>query len=320
MSIRPFTQNVIAVIWDFEKTLIPAYMHGPLFERYGVDSKHFWEEVNALPDFYHRRGLRLLSPDTIYLSHVLTYVRAGRFPDLTNNLLKQLGGELECYPGLPSFMPRLKQEIETHPVFSKLDIRVEHYVVSTGLRQTILGSPIAPYVDEVWACELLESPAPPGFVGQLAPSESPPTVRDIGYALDNATKTRALFEINKGVNKHPEITINTRMPHDQRRVPFRNMICVADGPGDIPMFAVTNHYGGRSLAVYNAELERNFRQVADLLDEGRVQAVSPADYRPTQQTARILTYWAEQIAFRIAEERASGQGRPEQHEGEEHPR
>ena len=42
--------NIIAVIWDFDKTLVDGYMQDPIFEKYGVDAKKFWEEVNSLPD------------------------------------------------------------------------------------------------------------------------------------------------------------------------------------------------------------------------------------------------------------------------------
>jgi hypothetical protein len=33
-----FTQNKIAIIWAFDKTLIPYDMQRPLFEHFGVDS------------------------------------------------------------------------------------------------------------------------------------------------------------------------------------------------------------------------------------------------------------------------------------------
>ena len=41
-----FTQNTIALIWDFDKTLIPEYMQTPLFRRFGVDEPLFWQETN----------------------------------------------------------------------------------------------------------------------------------------------------------------------------------------------------------------------------------------------------------------------------------
>ena len=61
-------------------------------------------------------------------------------------------------------------------------------------------------------------------------------ISEIGYTIDNTRKTRALFEINKGVNRHEGVEVNTKMPEELRRVPFRNMIYVADGPSDIPAF------------------------------------------------------------------------------------
>lgn len=41
--------NIIAVVWDFDKTLVNGYMQDPIFNEYGIDSKEFWDEVNGLP-------------------------------------------------------------------------------------------------------------------------------------------------------------------------------------------------------------------------------------------------------------------------------
>lgn len=89
-------QNTIAVIWDFDKTLIPGYMQDPLFEKYGVDSEQFWKEVNSLPEKYQKRGIRV-GKDTIYLNHILTCVQQGIFKDLSNSILNNLGEQLEFY-------------------------------------------------------------------------------------------------------------------------------------------------------------------------------------------------------------------------------
>ena len=50
-----FLQNIIACIWDFDKTLIPGYMQEPLFAHYKVEPKDFWQEVAALPELLSQK-------------------------------------------------------------------------------------------------------------------------------------------------------------------------------------------------------------------------------------------------------------------------
>jgi hypothetical protein len=317
-----FPQKVIAMIWDFDKTLIPGYMQDPLFRRFGVDAATFWAEVNALPDFYREHGYPLFPKDTGYLSHMLTYVREERFDGLTNAMLREFGRELEFFPGLPDFFPRIKALIEENDRFARHEITVEHYVVSTGLRQTILGSAIEPYVDGVWACEFLGMTARAGFLETPPEREDPQAavLRDVAYAIDNTTKTRAVFEINKGVNKHPDrITVNDTMAREHRRVPFEHMIYIADGPSDVPVFSIVGQYGGKTLAVYDPEArnERDFRQALGLHEQGRVDVFGPADYREGSHTDRCLSVWVRAIAESIAArwERHLGEqiGKPPEH-------
>ena len=47
--------NIIAVIWDCDKTLVDGYMQDPIFEEYGVNSKDFWREVNSKPMEYEQK-------------------------------------------------------------------------------------------------------------------------------------------------------------------------------------------------------------------------------------------------------------------------
>jgi hypothetical protein len=300
-----FPQKVIAVVWDFDKTLIPGYMQAPLFKRFKVDEERFWKEVKALPVFYGQRGSELFATDTGYLSHILTYVREGVFKGLNNRMLRELGAELKFQPGLPAYFRTLKKHIEEDARFSKHEIKLEHYIVSTGLRQMILGSKIAKYVDGVWACEFLGLVAPPKFLsGADLPAEDPDQaeIRDVAYSIDNTTKTRAVFEINKGVNKHPaEITVNDNMPASDRRVPLDQMIYVADGPSDVPVFSIVNQNDGKTFAVYSPKAgAQEFKQVQGLQDIGRVMSFGPANFRSDTHTARCLTTWAEEIAERIA--------------------
>jgi hypothetical protein len=304
VAVPVFTQNVIAVIWDFDKTLLPTYMQSPLFERYGVDEDLFWKEVRTLPSIYAEHGSPLISVDTMYLNHVLTYVRAGIFGDLNNAVLRGLGGKLDFYPGMPEFLEELRAEVEEPERFKHHDVTLEHYIISTGFRQTILGSKVAPFVKQVWGCEFLEAIAQPGYLEDPARVKDEAVLQAVAYHIDNTTKTRAIFEINKGANEYPEeIDVNATIALEDRRVPFENMIYIADGPSDVPVFSILNHYGGKTLAVYNPDSDAEFEQVAALRDQRRVQDTGPADYTSNSHTAKSLKLWTRQIAGAIVERR-----------------
>ncbi len=301
-----FTQNRIAIIWDFDQTLIPGYMQKPLFEHFNVRGDEFWREVDALEDFYRGRGIELVSRDSMYLLHILTYVRHGIFKSLNNALLRSLGAQLEFFPGLPTFFGALQQHVAAEPLFRAYDVSVEHYVISTGLRQMILGSAIEPYLDDVWACEFVEDSPPPGYLTRPRTWADRPdkVIEQVGYAIDNTTKTRAIFEINKGTNKDRRIDVNAMMLHEDRRIPFENMIYVADGPSDVPVFSVINQRHGKTFAVYTPDSATSFRQAKSLQDQGRVQSFGPADYTVGSHTYLWLMTTIEEVASRIVETRS----------------
>lgn len=259
--------NIIAVIWDFDKTLVNGYMQDPIFKKYGVDPNAFWAEVNALPDKYKReQGVRV-NRETIYLNHFINCTRRGVFPGLNNAMLEAFGRELVFYPGVPEIFERTKQLVAEDRAYREHDIKVEHYVVSTGMAAVIRGSAVMQHVEAVWGCEFIEDTTG----GERVISE-------LGYTIDNTSKTRALFEINKGVPQNPHIDVNSKMPAALRRVSFENMIYIADGPSDIPAFSLVNKNGGTTFAIYPKGDLAALRQVEQLRMDGRIHMYAEADY------------------------------------------
>lgn len=278
---QPFPQNVIAMIWDFDKTLIPGNMQRVLFDAYGVDEDEFWREANALPERYRKRGCAQVTMELLYLNQILDYVAAGRFPDLSNDRLVELGRDIEFYPGLPDFFGRIKAVLEVEK-YRRCELKLEHYVVSTGLRKLIEGSALAAHLDGIWGCEFLEG------------DDEPRRIARIGYVLDDTTKTRAVFEINKGVNKNAGISVNDSIEHDKRRVPIAQMIYVADGPSDVPVFSVVKRAGGRTFGVYSPE---RYDVACRLSEQGRVHGIARADYRDGTEASM----WLERAVIKIAD-------------------
>ncbi|MBQ6263650.1 MAG: haloacid dehalogenase-like hydrolase [Clostridia bacterium] len=284
--------NIIAVVWDFDKTLIGDYMQEPIFKKYNVDGKAFWEEVNSLPEKYKKeQGVRV-NVDTIYLNHFINYARQGRFPGLNNSVLRALGSELVFYNGLPQLMATTKDMIESDSKYSEYDIKIEHYIVSTGFTEMIRGSAVAPYVSDIWGCELIEVPDENGNM----------IIGEIGYTIDNTTKTRALFEINKGVGKLENVNVNTKMPEEIRRVHFKNMIYIADGPSDVPAFSTLNKSGGATFAIYPHNDEEAFKQVEQLRKDGRINMYAEADYSEGTTAYMWITGKIKEFADRIRNE------------------
>lgn len=303
MATTLFTQNIIACIWDFDKTLIPEYMQTPLFRRYGIDEPTFWTETNNLMEQYRRRGYHL-SGEIAYLNHLLTYVLAGKMPKLSNKILRECGADIRFYGGLPTFFDRAKSFVREREVYQKHEIQLEHYVVSTGLAEMVRGSAIAKHVDGIWGCEFIENPLQPGFLQQKEFAiEADATIAQIGMVIDNTTKTRALFEINKGTNKNPSIDVNANITPEDRRIPFQNMIYIADGPSDIPSFSVVKKGGGKAYAVYNPARVDEFAQNDRLRQVGRIDHYGPADYTDGSSTYQWLRLHIHAICERIVADR-----------------
>ena len=303
MATTLFTQNIIACIWDFDKTLIPGYMQAPLFRRYGINEAEFWNETNKLAEHYRKRGYHL-SPEISYLNHLLTYTLAGPLKGLNNKILFECGAEIEFYQGLPDFFDRAQAFVKEKPEYVKHEISLEHYVVSTGIAEMVRGSKIARHVDGIWACEFIENPLQPGFLRQKELALSAEAeIAQIGLVIDNTTKTRAIYEINKGTNKNPSIDVNSRMNAEDRRIPFQNMIYIADGPSDVPSFSVVKGGGGRAYAVYNPDDQAEFAQNDRLRQSGRIDHYGPADYTAGSSTTQWLRMHVHQICDRIVADR-----------------
>lgn len=280
--------NIIAVIWDCDKTLIDGYMQDPMFRRFNIDARDFWKKVDAVRNEYESKGIRV-NRDTYYLNYFIKCAHDGTFPKLSNAMLREFGKEQKFYNGIPEILKKTKNMFEDDKSYSEYGIQVEHYIVSTGFAEVIRGSILMPYVDGVWGCELIEAPDRDGD----------PVISEIVYTIDNTTKTRAIFEINKGIGKIDGISVNDKIPRDMRRVQFENMIYIADGPSDIPAFSVVKQNGGATFAIYPRGDMQAMQQVEQMRADGRVDMYAEADYSENTTAYMWITSKIQQIADRI---------------------
>ena len=259
--------NIIAVIWDCDKTLIDGYMQDPIFEDYGIDSSEFWAKVNSIPQKLSEKKIRV-NADTYYLNYFIKCAHDGTFSGLNNARLREYGQRQKFYKGIPQIFKYTKEMFASDKLYTEYGIVLEHYIVSTGFAEIIRGTELMPYVDGIWGCELIEAPDKDGK----------DVISEIVFTIDNTTKTRAIFEINKGIGVVDNVTVNSSIPRENRRVQFENMIYIADGPSDIPAFSVVHQYGGSTFAVYPKGDLTAMKQVEQMRMNGRIEMYAEADY------------------------------------------
>lgn len=172
----------------------------------------------------------------------------------------------------------------------ELGVEVEHYVISSGLREIIDGSAIAGAFKEIYASEFY-------YDGEGRPVWPK-------LAVNFTAKTQFVYRINKGVlDVADDRTLNDSMPDDSKRVPFTNMIYLGDGLSDVPCMKMMRAYGGQAIAVYQAV---NREGVERLLRQRRVDFIYPADYREGTEleitVKRIIRRMA--VSHQLSEEHA----------------
>ena len=279
--------NRIALIWDFDKTLVDGYMQDPIFEDYQYDAKTFWKEVESLPEKYWQEQGVKVNKDTIYLNLFIQYANSDIFPGLNNEKLFSYGKKLKFYPGIVDLIQTVKKMVESDSSLQEYDIKVENYIVSTGMKKIIEGSALNDLVEGIWGCELIEKNG---------------VISELGYTIDNTSKTRAIFEINKGIPQNPQWDVNASIPEELRRVPFENMIYIADGPSDIPAFSVVKKNKGSTFAIYPKGNMEAFKQVEQMREDGRIDMYAEADYSKDTTAYMWITNKVSQIASRIRKE------------------
>lgn len=280
--------NIIAVIWDCDKTLVDGYMQDPIFRDFGVEASAFWKEVNDKLAEYEAQKIRV-NKDVFYLNYFIKYAKEGIFKGLNNELLLEYGKKQTFYSGVVEFLKKTKEMFRTEDQYAQLGIQVEHYIISTGFAQVIRGSELMPYLDGVWGCELLDDTMEDGTS----------IINEIVYTIDNTTKTRAIFEINKGIGKLEGIDVNSKIPKELRRVRMENMIYIADGPSDIPAFSVVKQNGGATFAIYPKGDFRALQQVEQMRADGRVDMYAEADYSENTTANMWITQKIREMADKM---------------------
>ncbi|MGM9619182.1 MAG: HAD family hydrolase [Oscillospiraceae bacterium] len=242
---------IIAILYDFDKTLCTTDMQDYAFiPSLGYTPEEFWRRANGFGRENRMDGI------LAYMYTMIAECRAQNIR-LDREYLVNAGRSIVLFPGVKEWFQRINACGES------AGVRVEHYIISSGLREIIEGSGISHEFKEIYASEF--------FYDESGLASWPKL--DVNFT----NKTQFVYRINKGVlDVAEDRALNASMPDDSKRVPFTNMIYIGDGLSDVPCMKMMRAYGGEAIAVYQ---ENNRSGVEDLLRKGRVDFIFPADYR-----------------------------------------
>lgn len=260
----------VAICYDFDGTLSPRNMQEfDFIPQLSLTSGAFWGRVKEMA--------RQHDADEI-LAYMRLMVEEATHANLAINreAIRNYGKTVELFPGVSDWFNRIN-------AFGKgQGVRVEHFIISSGLKEMIEGSPIAKAFTEIFASSFMYD--------QHDVAKWP------ALAVNYTTKTQFLFRINKG---HLKVWDNSRInaytPEEDRPVPFKRMIYIGDGSTDIPCMRLVKDQGGYSIAVYPPNSPKK-KDATKLLEEGRVDYVMRADYTENSPLARQIRAVVSRIA------------------------
>lgn len=261
---------VIAICYDFDKTLTPNEMQAQGYiQSLGYEVEEFWNKSN---------GMAADNDMDENLSYM--YMMVNEFKDhhkLDRKTLEAYGAEVQLFSGVKDWFKRIRD------YGLKRGVLVEHYIISSGIKEMIEGTEIAKNgeFEKIYASSF--------YFDDKGIARWPAQV------VNYTNKTQFLFRIQKGTLDINDPGINDYFPPDEIRVPFRNIIYIGDSDTDIPCMKLVNTYGGFSIGVYNPDHSKE--KVYRMIKDNRIKYFAPADYRENKELDLIIKNIIERTVF-----------------------
>lgn len=251
---------ILAICYDFDKTLSPDDMQAQGYiQSISYEVADFWEESN-----------KLATDNDMDQNLAYMYMMANKSRGkvlFTKETLQKDGAKVELFPGVDTWFDRINTYGE------EKGVQVEHYIISSGLKEMIEGTKVADKFTKIYASSF--------YFDADGVAVWPSQV------VNYTNKTQFLFRIEKGVLDVNDQKVNAYFAPDEYRVPFRNMVYIGDSDTDIPCMKLVNLHGGHSIGVYNSET-KDKSKVYRMIEENRIKYFVPADYTKGSQLEDLL--------------------------------
>jgi len=246
------SRPVVAICYDFDKTLSPDDMQAQGYiQSIGFDIADFWRQTNTLG------AENDMDQNLAYMLKMVKEAEGNVV--FSRKTLEEYGAKVSLFPGVDTWFSRIRDYAD------KKGVIVEHYIISSGLKEMIEGTEVAKNgaFEKIYASSF--------YYNERGVAEWPAQV------INYTNKTQFLFRIEKGVLDINDPGVNDHFAPEDIRVPFRNMIYIGDSDTDVPCMKLVNSHGGHSIGVFNAKT-KDKSKVYKMMRDNRIKYYTPADY------------------------------------------
>jgi phosphoserine phosphatase len=237
---------VVALLYDFDGTLAPGNMHEHGFiEKMGLTTPVFWNKSD---------NLALEQNADSNLAYMWLTLEEAKRLGTTKKDFMSYGKDVKYFEGVEDWFDRI------NAYGKKLGIRIEHYLISSGLSEMVEGMSIYPKFTKVYANRYMYDTNGVAFW----------PARIVNYT----DKTQYLYRISKGCLEESDKSVNDRS--SSTRIPFKHMLYFGDGLTDVPCMAILQEYGVHAIGMYAPRKSK--KNAEKLLHDKRVNTIAAADY------------------------------------------
>lgn len=259
---RYMTEPVkLAITYDFDGTLafgnIQEY---DLVPKFGMSPKQFWGLSAELSNEQNVDGI------LAYMWLILKMAKEKNV-QIRREQFFEYGKNIRFYKGVDTWFDRINRYGKSKGV------DVQHYIISSGLKEMIEGTKIARYFNRIFAsCYMYDGEGNPIWPAR---------------AVNYTNKTQYIFRLNKGVlDERDDDSVNAYTPHKNRVLPFSQIVYIGDGATDIPCMRLVKNFGGFAIMIYQDEMPEKKQMAQKYLETGRISMISPNDYSPGSNLER----------------------------------
>lgn len=261
----------MAICYDFDKTLSPDDMQSfTLIPSFGIEKETFWKESNQLAKE------NLMDRNLAWMYELLRYSTFKGKP-FSKDYLRSIGAEVQLYKGVESWFDRISKYA------AGKGLELEHYIISSGLKEIIEGSKIANKFKRIYASSYYYNTDG----AAIWPAQ----------AINYTYKTQYIFRIAKGIPEEWDDRVNDSMRAADLVIPYENIVYIGDSETDIPCMRLVKSKGGYAIGVFDPQ-KNSRKKVYQLYNDERINFYAPADYSARSSLFHYLKEIIDEIAVR----------------------